>query len=556
MGEGLADFVIITALREELDAILEKLPSPQRLAPTDEDVRIYYQVNLPVTMSDGTTGVYRLVLLSLLGMGRVQAANATNDAIRKWRPSYVLLVGIAGGIADAGVQWGDVIISDQIVDYELQKLTHGSEQIRWEPHRADPRLLEAARHLGGNWYRLIKKQRPLRGRPRPFIGPIATGDKVIAIKEVLDRFRSDWPKLIGIEMEAGGVASAAFQAVEQPGFLMIRGVSDLADEHKDDTWRRYACHAAAAYTLALLQSGPVPFSNLDDSSDHYKEKYSPATEIAKVHAYIYSQEAEDAMRHGNWELADAKTRQALQKDPGLNLRRTLGLQMADSICQLFIKQHRRGDGSSLQDELFFYRNPSISLIFAPAPTENAIFWLKEAQKHGEDQDGAISVAFAQLYGIKKKCATMLEAVHKAIHADPEWKESFRKPNSLILLVNGCMNEPNIQDALERLYKDLSLPHPEEAFTRYIKERYGKVVGFSLYWVIGRSDYWIEHKESMPNFPLDISVSPNKEGDVWQAEASYIVPGNREYIPKQHEYLSVHDLYTQLEKRFFLICPIE
>lgn len=29
MGEGLVDFVIITALREELDAILEKLPSPQ-----------------------------------------------------------------------------------------------------------------------------------------------------------------------------------------------------------------------------------------------------------------------------------------------------------------------------------------------------------------------------------------------------------------------------------------------------------------------------------------------------------------------------------------------
>jgi hypothetical protein len=71
-----------------------------------------------------------------------------------------------------------------------------------------------------------------------------------------------------------------------------------------------------------------------------------------------------------------------------------------------------------------------------------------------------------------------------------------------------------------------------------------------------SDYWIEHKESTPTFPLDISVSPNKDGVVWQAGASYIVPGNREYIPKQNEHLPVQELYNQLEKRFFLICPSE
>jgi len=94
------------------------------LPPSNKDVRIYYQVDLPVTFSDGTTGTYRLAFLSQLGMGRVQAANATSDAIRQWHPHYVLLVGIAGGITEAGVQPGDVLISDQIVDYELQKLTH------------------------------------------------------------------------------------------------------------------------------------------------------------------------------------------------------------------------------------------------------------------------------------------------------------------------------------------------------------------------------------------------------------------------------------------------
>ncbi len=231
-------------------------------------MRIYYQVDLPVTFSDGTTGTYRLAFLSQLGMGRVQAANATSDAIRQWHPHYVLLVGIAGGITEAGVQPGDVLISDQIVDYELQKLTHNGEEIRWEVHRADARLLETVRHLGENWRRLIKKRRPSPGRPKRSTGPMATGDKVVAIKDVLDRYRNAWPKLIGIEMEAGGVASAVYQSVDQPGFLMIRGVSDFADLHKDDTWRFYACHVAAAYTLAFLLSGPVPFSNQEEERDH------------------------------------------------------------------------------------------------------------------------------------------------------------------------------------------------------------------------------------------------------------------------------------------------
>lgn len=287
MGERPTDFVIITALQEELEALLAKLPSYQQLPPADEDVRVYYQTDLSVTFSDETTGSYRLVLMSLPGMGRVQAANATNDAMRRWNPRYVLLVGIAGGIAEAGVKRGDVLIADQVADYELQKLIDQGNQIRWEVHRADPRLLEAARNLGNNWRKRIKKRRPQKGTAERFIGPVATGDKVIAIKEAIEHLRRDWPKLLGIEMEAGGAASAAFQAAQRPGFLMIRGVSDLADENKDDSWRQYACHVAAAFAITFLQNGPVPLkeqkhkaiSQLQHHTQHTLAMLSSVSEI-------------------------------------------------------------------------------------------------------------------------------------------------------------------------------------------------------------------------------------------------------------------------------------
>jgi nucleoside phosphorylase len=198
-------------------------------------------------------------------MGRVQAGVATSDAIRRWRPHYVLLVGIAGGVEAKGVRLGDVLISDQIVDYELQKLTAKGVQVRWQVHRAAPRLLSAVLNFSDTgWYRQVTTWRPDPDAPKRHVGPIASGDKVIAFDKVLAKYRDTWPALIGVEMEAAGAATAAFQAAEQPGFFMIRGVSDFADQQKGtpdvDRWRAYACDVAAAYTIGLLRSGPVPLS--------------------------------------------------------------------------------------------------------------------------------------------------------------------------------------------------------------------------------------------------------------------------------------------------------
>lgn len=265
-AEPPTDFVIVTALEEERDAVLSKLPGYRKLAPSDDDVRVYYSADLPVTFADGSRGVYRVVVMPLLGMGRVQATVATADAIRRWRPRYVLLVGIAGGVAAKEVKLGDILVSDQIVDYELQKLTSKGAQVRWEVHRADARLIGAARNFSGaDWQALLTTKRPDEGAPKHHIGPIASGDKVIALGKVLAKYRKVWPAIIGVEMEAAGVATATFQAAKLPGFFMVRGVSDLADEDKNSAgvqnWRIYACDIAASYAIALLKSGPVVLSS-------------------------------------------------------------------------------------------------------------------------------------------------------------------------------------------------------------------------------------------------------------------------------------------------------
>ncbi|MDI1430033.1 5'-methylthioadenosine/S-adenosylhomocysteine nucleosidase [Polyangium sorediatum] len=255
------DFLLVTALPEERDALLRRLPGFERVVPRKDDVHVYFRATLPVT--DGS-GSYRIVVLPLLGMGRVNAATATGEAIKRWRPRHVVLVGIAGGVAARSVSLGDLLISEQVVDYELQKLTEQGIEVRWSVHKASRRLYAAALNvLGDAWTKSLLVPRPGEGAPRIHLGPIASGDKVVAVERVLTEYRNVWPTLIGVEMEAAGVASACFAAARQPEFFMVRGVSDLADENKNtprvDGFRSYACEVAAGYTVELLRSHPIPF---------------------------------------------------------------------------------------------------------------------------------------------------------------------------------------------------------------------------------------------------------------------------------------------------------
>ena len=222
------DFVILTALQEEFKAVTNSLPCVQQLPPNHDDDRVYFLSQLPVTFPDGSLGQYRIVVLCLPNMGRVEASAATNDAIRRWHPRFVLLFGIAGGIAEQGVQLGDVLISDQIVDYELQKIETDGPKIRYQVYRASPRLLNAATVFQDDaWIDRIRSKRPRKGKPARHVGPIATGDKIIAFSDALQKYRYHWPKMIGVEMKAGGAAHATFQTANPPDFFMIRAVSDL-----------------------------------------------------------------------------------------------------------------------------------------------------------------------------------------------------------------------------------------------------------------------------------------------------------------------------------------
>lgn len=89
--------------------------------------------------------------------------------------------------------------------------------------------------------------RPSRppGHPVIHYGLIASGDRVL--KSTMKRSEAvrGLGDVLCFEMEAGG-------AMNEVPCIVIRGISDYADSHKNDNWHHYAAATAAACTKELL----------------------------------------------------------------------------------------------------------------------------------------------------------------------------------------------------------------------------------------------------------------------------------------------------------------
>jgi nucleoside phosphorylase len=242
------DVLLVTALREEHDAVVAALGHVEVHRRDGQDAAL------------ASIGALRVAADSLRGMGPTSAAATTTALLGTWRAPYVVLVGISGGVRGAAddLQLGDVLVPEQVVGYEPAKVKPDRVHRRPEVHRPGFALLSAARDVTApEWVPAIGVPRPVgadRSAPLAHFGTVLSGEKVIADIATVEELRDAWPKSIGIEMEGYGVALAADRAGRT--FLMVKGVSDLADVDKDDRARGYAAEAAAHFALAVLRRAP------------------------------------------------------------------------------------------------------------------------------------------------------------------------------------------------------------------------------------------------------------------------------------------------------------
>lgn len=217
---------------------------------------------------------YKIVVAMAGNPGTASGLTTTLQTFRRWRPRYVVVAGIAGGLPKDNLSKGDVVVSTTICGYELGKIESDFTPRATSTYQPDNTLITAALSIpiiDNGWNAKIIASPPRTGiEPKMLPGAIASGDKVVdnVASPFFQAVMRIWPKLIAIEMEGAGSAAAIRSLQEEGesvGFLMIRGISDMpitasiADTShgsqtiERDQWKDYAADAAAAFTTSLIR---------------------------------------------------------------------------------------------------------------------------------------------------------------------------------------------------------------------------------------------------------------------------------------------------------------
>lgn len=322
-----ADVVILTALKEEYDAVLqvdtgavpgsawERRPGP---SGTEVAFRAFGSV-------DGS--VLHVAVTRAMEMGTVSAVSAVAPLVDAYAPRCLAICGVCAG-RKGRVELGDVIFADRLwglesgrqivysldpkwrqraesfspdplspwllerprsyeiqADWVLERLLRGEdprEHAERKQRCADfPQVLQQLRETGqitgtppeltatGREYIQQKLYEHPDGLPEPgfrvHIGPIATADVVMRSESIFKELSARARRVLGLEMEAAAsVAFAHLRRLEHT--LVVKGVMDFADKEKHDNFKPFAARASAECLLAFLRESlePAPLGTFYD----------------------------------------------------------------------------------------------------------------------------------------------------------------------------------------------------------------------------------------------------------------------------------------------------
>lgn len=217
-------------LRQTL-RLLSPLPKRRRIWRVSNGHDVYYI---------GRFGCFEAVVtMSSMGAQGVTGATLSVDSIiREWKPTAVVMIGIAFGANRKKHRAGDVLVAEAVIPYELQRV--GDEVIFRNPIPPSSGVLINRLRNALDWTFL----RPDGSKCSRHFGPILSGEKLVDSQEFKDSLLKQYPNAIGGEMEGAGVCSAAQRAKKE--WIIVKAVCDWADGKKNDDYHQVAAASAAS----------------------------------------------------------------------------------------------------------------------------------------------------------------------------------------------------------------------------------------------------------------------------------------------------------------------
>ena len=208
----------------------------------DEEVEILQAALTEKT--ERTVGPYRYVqgrldgrdaVICRCGIGKVAAGSCASVMLALYPVTALINTGAAGGIAD-GMQVGDLALSLRALQHDVDASMFGYAVGQVPGHEpcftADSKLLEAARQAALQ-----------AGFKPPFEGLILTGDQFISSDTKVAELKARYPDSVAVEMEGAAIAQQASDF--KVPFLVVRAISDCADNHGAVSYDKFSAEVSA-----------------------------------------------------------------------------------------------------------------------------------------------------------------------------------------------------------------------------------------------------------------------------------------------------------------------
>ena len=208
---------IIAAEQEEFEAI-------SNIAKVEERKEIYELNFVKCKIKD------KICVLVKSGVGKVNAARATQILIDNFKPDYIVNVGVAGGL-NPMLSIGDIVIGETLVqhDFDITAFGHAKGYIPGvgEKIYADDYLVKKIEEAIGNQEEKVYKYEK---------GVIASGDIFCTAIPMRDKIYAKFNAEC-VEMEGAAIGQVC--SLCNVPFVVIRSISDTPNGENEVTYEKF-----------------------------------------------------------------------------------------------------------------------------------------------------------------------------------------------------------------------------------------------------------------------------------------------------------------------------
>jgi nucleoside phosphorylase len=234
------DVLLVTATKVETKATLEVFAGAGAPRAVHLGGRVYFELGAV----NGTSLCLTQCEMGASGLGA--SHQAIDKGIVALSPAAVVMLGIGFGMCEEKQEIGEVLVSEQLRPYEVQRLG---------THEGSPRIVLRSDkpHASHSLLNLLKSSAALWTGPRLSFGTILTGEKLVDNFDFRESLRALEPEAVGGEMEAAGLYAACHD--RKVDWILVKAVCDWADGMKNeakDERQALAAKSAATFFMHAL----------------------------------------------------------------------------------------------------------------------------------------------------------------------------------------------------------------------------------------------------------------------------------------------------------------